>query len=201
MESSCWFELEFEWNLMENVGASGFEPGSGWSYAFEMTLPNVPPSLPSPHRHFLWPSLLGQIGSAKQRARNRDVRHSWLGAPTLPRPRVIHKHDGLAVISLHLQHKRREWEEREWKQQRVSVSVRCPLGVVLKWMGKEGDEKKRWSRKGGEGVFLYRPGWASSEAGRKPGTKLHLRSDAPSSSCFTDYTSAEPDVLFWVKIT
>lgn len=67
---------------------------------------------------------------------------------------------------------------REWKQ-RVSVTVGSPLGVVLKWMGKEEDEKERWSRKGGEGAFLYRPGWASSKAGRKPGTKLHLRSDAP----------------------
>lgn len=64
-----------------------------------------------PHRRFLWPSLLGQIGSAKQRACNRDVRHFWQGAPTLPRPHVIHKHDGLAVIFLHLQHKRRELEE------------------------------------------------------------------------------------------
>lgn len=55
------------------------------------------------------------------------------------------------------------------------VSVRCPLGLVLKWMGKDGDEKKRWGRKGGERAFLYRPGWA----GRKPGTKLHLRSNTP----------------------
>lgn len=93
--------------------------------SFKVTQQNVPPSLPSPIDFvffFLWPLLLGQIGSAKQRACNRDVRHFWQGDPTLRRPNVIHKHDGLAVIFLHLQHKRREWEEENESREGVLVS-------------------------------------------------------------------------------
>lgn len=94
--------------------------------SFKVTQQNVPPSLPSPidfvFFFFLWPLLLGQIGSAKQRACNRDVRHFWQGDPTLRRPNVIHKHDGLAVIFLHLQHKRREWEEENESREGVLVS-------------------------------------------------------------------------------
>lgn len=76
-----------------------------------------------PPRTFpLWPSLLGQIGSAKQRACNRDVRHFWQGAATLHRPHVIHKHDGLAVIFLLLQHKRRKSEEENERGEGVLVS-------------------------------------------------------------------------------
>lgn len=41
----------------------------------------------------------------------------------LPRPHVIHKHDGLAVIFLHLQHKRREREEENESREWVLVSV------------------------------------------------------------------------------
>lgn len=121
---------------------------------------------------FLLLSLMRQTGSAKWRACNRDTHHFWHGAPTLRRPHVIHKHDRLAALFLHLQCK---WRERK---PRGSDSVGCPFGVVPEWMGKEEDEKEIWSRKGGEGAFLYRPGWTSSMAGWKPSTKCHLRSDA-----------------------
>lgn len=66
--------------------------------------------------------LPGQIGSATQRARNGDTHHSWQGASPLPGPRVIHKHDGLAVIFLHLQHKRMEWDEGNESRESVLVS-------------------------------------------------------------------------------
>lgn len=69
--------------------------------------------------------------------------------------------------------------------------------MVPEWMGKEGDEKEIWSRKGREGAFSLQA-WLGKQHGRQEArhkAAFMLRC-SPLSSCFRDYTSAQPDVVF-----
>lgn len=106
---------------------------------FKTTPPNVPSSLASPIGLFYGHRCWGRLDQPSRGHATEMCITSGKAPQPLLRPRVIHKHDGLAVIFLHLQHKCNERMEAE----RVCVSVACPSGVVLKWMGKEKDEKER----------------------------------------------------------
>lgn len=98
-----------------------------------------------PQRHFLWPSVLRQIGSAEHRVCNMQRRSMPLLARRLNSPLVpasfINMTDQLRCSSIYNISK-----GSFWRRMKAESELQCQMplrGILLKWMGKEGDEAGR----------------------------------------------------------